>query len=30
MEARGAKVPLPQDVVVTTAFSADAKAIEKT
>lgn len=30
MEARGAKVPLPQDVVVATAFSADAKAIEKT
>lgn len=29
MEARGAKVPLPQDVVVATAFSADAKAIEK-
>jgi phosphoglycerate kinase len=29
MEARGAKVPLPQDVVVATEFSANAKAIEK-
>ncbi len=29
MEARGAKVPLPQDVVVATAFSADAEATEK-
>lgn len=29
MEARGAKVPLPQDVVVATEFSANAKATEK-
>ncbi|HRG62717.1 MAG TPA: phosphoglycerate kinase [Burkholderiales bacterium] len=29
MEARGAKVPLPQDVVVATEFSANAKAAEK-
>jgi phosphoglycerate kinase len=29
MEARGAKVPLPQDVVVATAFCADAEATEK-